>query len=132
MGAEPYHYIVDYEDNLQAVLDKLRKHVFESGEFNGAEMNPSTPEKALEMASEEGTRSILDIMSISDQPEFCAAAPLTADELQELFGTHNPTAEMVEENDAFWESLERGMARYVISYEGDLPRRVFFAGYSFD
>ncbi len=132
MGAEPYQYLVDYEDDIHVALTKLRKQVFESGEFNGADLNPSTPEEALEMATEDGTRSILDIMTISDEPKFCAAAPLTAEEFQEYFGTDKPTAEMVEENDRFWDGLERGMARCVIIYEGDVPKMLLFAGYSFD
>ena len=39
---------------------------------------------------------------------------------------------MVRESDDLWEDLERGQARYVILYEGDEPKRIFFAGYSFD
>jgi hypothetical protein len=132
MGAEPYQYLVDYEDDIGAVLKKLRERVFESGEFNGAQFNPSTPEEALEMAAEDGTRSILDIMAISETPQFCAAAPLTAEELHEFFGTDKPTVKMFEENMEFWESLERGMARYIIIYEGDVPTQIFFVGYSFD
>jgi hypothetical protein len=132
MGAEPYWYFVDYDVDVQSALDKLRTQVFESGEFNGAEFNPSTPEEALEMAEEEGTRSILDIMTISDQPQFFAAAPWSAEELQAFFGTAKPSAESVEQNDAFWESLERGMARYAIVYDGGQPSKIFFAGYSFD
>jgi len=132
MGAEPYQYVVDYEEDIQAALDKLRKQVFESGEFDGAELNPSTPEEALEMAGEGGTRSILDIMAISDEPELCAAAPLSADELEEWFGTQKPTVEMVGESEGFWESIERGTARYVLIHDGDTPRKILFAGYSFD
>jgi hypothetical protein len=32
----------------------------------------------------------------------------------------------------FWEDIERGMARYVIYFEGDDPKGIYFAGYSFD
>ncbi len=32
----------------------------------------------------------------------------------------------------FWEDIERGMARYIILYDGDKPTELFFAGYSFD
>ena len=60
------------------------------------------------------------------------AAPLSPDELQEFFGTDRPSAQSVEEHQGFWESIERGMARYVIIYEDDIPKSVFFAGYSFD
>lgn len=39
---------------------------------------------------------------------------------------------MMHESDDFWDDLERGMARYVILFEGDSPKEIFFAGYSFD
>jgi hypothetical protein len=132
MGAEPYDYTVPYEPNIQAALDKLRRRVFESKEFNGAEFDPPTPEAALEMTEADGTRSILDISRISDQPDFCCAAPLSSEELERYFGTRKPTKVMMQESLDFWEDLERGMARYVILYEGDEPKEIYFAGYSFD
>ena len=39
---------------------------------------------------------------------------------------------MCADHDDFWEDLERGMARYVILFEGDEPKGIYFAGYSFD
>jgi hypothetical protein len=132
MGAEPYEYTVPYEPDIQAALDKLRRRVFESKEFNGAEFDPPTPEAALELTEADGTRSILDISRISDQPDFCCAAPLSLEDLQRYFGTQKPTEVMVRESDDLWEDLERGMARYVIIYEGDEPEGIVFVGYSFD
>lgn len=131
MGAEPYEYTVPYESDVRAALNKLREQVFESGDYNGAEFNPPTPEAAMEFTDADGTRSILDILDISDEPEFCCAAPFSAAELQEYFGTDKPTQEMVGQAD-FWDDLERGMARYIILYEGDEPKQIYFAGYSFD
>jgi hypothetical protein len=132
VGAEPYEYTVPYEPDIQAALNKLRRRVFESKEFNGAEFDPPTPEAALEMTEADGTRSILDISRISEQPDFCCAAPLSHVELERYFGTQKPTEDLVREHDDFWEDLERGMARYVILYEGDEPKGIYFAGYSFD
>jgi hypothetical protein len=132
MGAEPYWYFVDYEEDIQSALDKLRMQVFESGAYNGSEFNPSSPEEALELAEEDGTGSILDIMDISAQPDFFCAAAWSEAELEALFGTTQPTAGMVEGNQDFWDSLDRGMARYTIIYEGNEPSQIFFAGYSFD
>ncbi len=132
MGAEPYDYTVPYERDIQGALDKLRQRVFESKEFNGAEFDPPTPEAALEVTEADGTRSILDISGISDQPDFCCAAPLSTEELEQYFGTQKPTENMVRDCDEFWDDMERGMARYVILYEGDEPTKIFFAGYSFD
>jgi len=132
MGAEAYDYTVPYEPGIQAALDKLRKQVFESGEFKGAELDPATPEEALEMTDADGTRSILDISRVSDTPDFYCAAPLNAEELEQYFGTDRPTKAKLQEADDFWEDLERGMARYIILYEGEQPVSIYFAGYSFD
>jgi hypothetical protein len=132
MGAEPYEYTVPYEPDIQAALDKLRQRVFESKEFNGAEFDPPTPEAAFELAGADGTRSILDISRISDQPDFCCAAPFSPEELERYFGTQKPTEVMVRDHGDFWEDLERGMARYVIVFEDEEPKRIYFAGYSFD
>ena len=132
MGAEPYQYFVDYEEDVQSALDKLRQQVFESGAFNGAEFNPSTPEEALELADEDGTGSILDIMSISAQPEFFCAAPWSREELDEFFGTDQLSVGMVKDCQAFWDGLDRGMARYAVLYDGGRPSQIFFAGYSLD
>ena len=132
MGAEPYDYTVPYETNIQNALEKLRGVVFESGEFNGAELGPTTPEEALEMAEEEGTGSILDIMQVSDEPDFGCAAPLSPAELQRYFGTEKPTQVDIKNSDDFWEDIERGHCRYVILYDGGKPNKIYFAGYSFD
>jgi hypothetical protein len=132
MGGEPYDYTVLYEADIQAALDKLRRRVFESKKFNGAEFDPPTPEAALELAGEDGTRSILDIHSISDEPDFCCAAPLSAEQLEQYFGTQQPSKEMLQQSNEFWDDLDRGMARYVILFEGGTPKEIYFAGYSFD
>ncbi len=132
MGAEPYQYTVPYEPDIQAALDKLRRQIFASKEFNGADLNPATPEAAFELTGADGTRSILDISRISDQPDFCCAAPLSPEECEQYFGTQKPTEVMVRESDELWDDLERGMARYVVLYDGDVPKGIYFAGYSFD
>ena len=132
MGAEPYEYFVPYDRNIQAALEKLRAEVFQSGEFNGAEMGPATPEEALEMADADGTASILDIQRITDHPDYFCAAPLSPKELTQYFGTDRPTRVDVQQSDEFWDSLDRGQARYVVLYEDEQPKELYFAGYSFD
>lgn len=132
MGAEPYQYTVPYEEDIQSALEKLRAEVFASGQFNGAEFNPATPEEAVEMAEEDGTRSILDIMQVSDTPDFCCAAPLSSAELHRYFGTDKPTPAHIEQSLDFWEEVQRGQCRYVVLYVADEPKQVYFAGYSFD
>jgi hypothetical protein len=132
MGAELYDYTVPYEPDIQAALDKLRRRVFESKEFNGAEFDPATPEAALELTEADGTRSILDISRISDEPDYFCAAPLSSEEAVRYFGTEKPTQVMMRKSGEFLEDLERGKARYVILYEGGEPEAIYFVGYSFD
>ena len=110
MGAEPYDYTVPYEADIQSALNKLRQQVFESREFNGAEFNPATPEDALEMTDADGTRSILDISRISEEPDFFCAAPFSPDELMEFFRTDKPSTQIDKWGD-FWDCIDRGMAR---------------------
>jgi hypothetical protein len=132
MGAEPYEYYAPYEADVQSVLDKLRAEVFASGEFNGAELGPATPEEALELADADGTRSILDIMQVAKEPDFCCAAPFSPEEFREYFGTEQPTRSDVESAEDYWEDLDRGQARYLVVYENNRPTELYFAGYSFD
>jgi hypothetical protein len=132
VGGELYEYTVPYERDIQSALEKLRRRVFESKEFNGAEFDPPTPEAAFELTEADGTRSILDISRISDEPEYCCACPLSSEELDRYFGTQKPTEAMVRNCGELWEDIERGMARYVILYAGEQPSAIYFVGYSFD
>src|SRR5260370_40997917 len=62
-----------------------------------------------------GTGSILDIMRITNEPDYSAACALSTDELIKLFGTVEPTRELVERvligaahsfgDNLFWEQL---------------------------
>ncbi len=131
MGGHPYEYVVEYDSDLQAALDRLRQKVFREGRYYGAEQRPKTPEQALELAGETGTRSILDILKVQDEPDYCCVAPLTHEELMRYFATERPSPEAVEASEEFWEELERGQARCLTVYEADQPK-IFFAGYSFD
>jgi hypothetical protein len=132
MGAEPWNCFAKYDSNIQRALDKLREQEFAAGRFRYAEHQPSSIEEALEIADADGTCSILDIMQISDTPDFCCAAPFSADELQTYFGTDRPTRAHVETADDYWEDIERGQARYAILYADGKPSEIYFAGYSFD
>jgi hypothetical protein len=132
VGAEAYHYTVPYEPDIQAALERLRRQVFETKQFHGAQFDPPDPEAALALTDADGTRSILDIRRISNRPDYFCAAGLSEDELEDYFGTSQPTEEMVRDCDEFWDDMERGQARYVIVYEDDEPSAIFFAGYSFD
>lgn len=86
----------------------------------------------MALAGETGTRSILDIERVSTRPALRCATPLTPQEVVRYFGTHSPTVTMIEQCDQLWEDLERGMARYLVTYDQGVPRHIVFVGYSFD
>ena len=104
MGGEPYYYFVKYNADVSAALEELRNREFQAGRYNPVFPNlfrlfplrPDSPapgpqnesiEKALEASDANGTRSILDINHVSDEPDYFAAAPLPPEELDRLFGT---------------------------------------------
>src|SRR5262245_11100837 len=98
----------------------------------GARAQHSSIDEALEDAAEDGTRSILDIQEVGHEPDFCVAAPLPQDDLEALYGTAQPTRQMIEQNMDFLENVERGHCVYITVYKDGSPKELFFAGYSFD
>lgn len=132
MGAEPWSNFTKYDADVQRALDRLRNDVFAAGDFRYADEGPESIDEALEIADADGTASILDIRQISDEPEFCCAAPFTPAELQTYFGSEEPTRAQIESSDDYWEELDRGQARYAVVYANGQPAELYFAGYSFD
>jgi hypothetical protein len=147
MGGHAWFYFVDYEPDINSALQKLREREFRAGRYNPVTWFPEFPvgpdspapgaqhasiDEALEDADADGTRSILDMMRIADEPDYFAAAPLPAEDLIETFGTDKPTREMIEAHDELFDALERGQGVYVVVYEDERPSEIFFAGYSFD
>ena len=132
MGADPWTYYVPFEPSVADALEKLRRRVFADGEYRGAEWNPATPEAALEESGDEGTASILDILSVSDSIAICAVCPLPERRLIELLGTSRPTHEMVAANRGYFADLDRGQAVYITIYKDGKPHEYLFAGYSVD
>jgi hypothetical protein len=132
MGAEPWDYFVPYEENVQTALEKLRQREFRAGRFRGSELNPPTIEEAVANMEADGTGSILDMMHVSDEADFCSVCPLAKEELIRLFGTDKPTREMIEAKSEFYEDIERGQGVYIVVYQNERPSEIFFGGYSFD
>lgn len=143
MGAEPYMYFTEYQPNIFEALQKLRRKEFEAGRYNPVLPFGSDPtaspgaqhvsiEDAQIAAGPDGTRSILDLERISDEPDFSAACPLSDERLIELFGTPQPTHEMVDDNDEFFEEIDRGHGIYIVVYRDGKPDEICFAGYSYD
>jgi hypothetical protein len=147
MGAEPYFYFVPYQPDTAVALHELRQREFRAGRYNPVlpfvqfPIGPHSPapgaqhasiEDAQEDADADGTRSILDLDRVSDEPDFGAAVPLDPGLLEELYGTTEPTRAMIEQNMDFFEALERGQGIYIVVYKGGRPDELLFAGYSYD
>jgi hypothetical protein len=149
MGAEPYWYFEKFDGNVDAVLQSLRQREFAAGRYNPViasmwqlfPIGPESPapgaqhssiQEAMEDADADGTRSILDLDHVADESDFCAVVPLADDVLEGLYGTTQPTREMVEHNMDFLEDVERGQGVYIILYSNGKPDGICFAGYSFD
>ncbi len=144
MGAQPWYYFVAYESNIGHALQSLRAREFTAGRYHPAVRFPGGPnspspgaqhqsiEAAMRAAGENGTRSILDITSVGDRPGYGRVVPLEPGRLLQLYGTTQPTREMVEQNMDFFEDLERGQGIYIILYSDGRPSEICFAGYSYD
>jgi hypothetical protein len=147
MGAHPYWYTVKYKADVDEALQELREREFRAGRYNPVipfpvfPIGPHSPApgaghatmaEAFEDADADGTRSIIDLDRVADEPEFGAVTALDDAVLQALFGTTRPTREMVETNDDLWEDLDRGQGVYIVLYRDDQPDEIYFAGYSCD
>ena len=94
---------------------------------------PVTIEDLLEWNGEEGTHSILDIKSISVEPDFGTISSLSPEELISAFGTHKPTKTMVQQKaDELMDLRERWQGTYVVVYKDGLPDEIYITGFSGD
>jgi len=147
MGAEPYFYFVPYQNDIDAALQELRAREFQAGRYNPVmpflqfpigRQSPApgaqhaTIEEALEDSDADGTRSILDLHRVADEPDFGAVTPLDEGILEDLYGTSRPTHAMIERNMEFFEAVDRGHGIYTVVYKDERPDEIFFAGYSYD
>jgi hypothetical protein len=147
MGGEPWFYFVEYQADINSALQALRQREFRACRYNPVMPMPEFPveagaagpgarhgsiEEAMEAADADGTRSILDMERVSDDPDYGAVTPVSEEDLVDLFGTSKPTREMIESNEDLFEALERGQGVYIVAYRDDKPSEIFFAGYSFD
>lgn len=97
---------------------------------------PKTIEKLRKSQAESGTHSILDIVSISSDPQFGAINPFPRAKLVEFFGSETPSHEGIEEahdSGSLEEYVsERWQGIYIIAYRDGSPSEIFFAGCSGD
>ncbi len=146
MGAVPYWYYAKYQPDVNAALQELREREFRVGRYNPVvpfppfPVRPDSPapgarhrtiREALRAAGADGTRSILDLERVSEEPRLGAVSPLPEEALVALYGTTRPTREMVEQG-ADSEYIERGQGIYILVYRDGQPDEIFFAGYSYD
>ncbi len=170
MGAHPYFYFTPYQESMQRALDLLREQEFKAGRYDPAMRMADPPRymfelkfppdaswpspgarhgsitQAIDAAMESGTGSILDLFNIASKPDFGCACPLPDDDLVALFGTAQPTRELVESvlfpkrredyriesSELLWDSIKRGQGRYIVVYADAKPSEIFFVGYSYD
>lgn len=149
MGGHPWFYIVDYDDDAARALCRLRDREFKAGRYNPVMPFPPFPVEAgspspgpkhgsigeaLAASAENGTRSILDIEMVGEDLDYGVAAPLDPELVFELYGTEQPTRELVEKDSRFLDVIpDRGQCVYFPLYdEAKQPRHLLFVGYSFD
>jgi hypothetical protein len=171
MGAHPYYYFTPYQEDIGAALQALRDQEFRAGRYDPAMRNANPPlymfqfrfppdssspapgpvhaslQQAFDNMDEAGTGSILDLINVADDPDSFTLSPVSDSDLQDLFGTAQPTRADVERvllnagallsDDGetaldFWEMIDRGEGRYIVLYQDGRPAELFMAGYSFD
>jgi hypothetical protein len=121
-----------FEIDVMTALEKLRHREFVAGRYRGSEFGPADEDEAFVNMGADGTASILDMLGIGEEHDFCTVAPLTPAELLQYFGTQRPTRAHIEANLEFFEEIESGQGVYIVAYENDQPSELFFGGFSFD
>jgi hypothetical protein len=156
LGANPWSYWVPYREDIEGALLELKQREFAAGRYHkpwGFTGTHATIEEAAAADENNGTRSILDMIGVSDVPRnpdhivgsdefqlfdfegdpmFGLVAPLDPEQIVDLFGTERPSRAMIEANEEYYGLIDRGLGIYIIAYDGDEPSEIFFAGYSFD
>jgi hypothetical protein len=95
---------------------------------------PKTIDELLEWNHSEGTGTPLDITVFAEYAAPGAMGGLTSDQLAQVFGTTEPTRNMIEE--ARGRVLRyisgRGSGIYIVIYRDSAPDEIFFAGITGD
>ncbi len=148
MAVQPYWYLVPWQEDPQEALDLLRQREFVAGRYNPVMtrldfVEPAfskqyraaqhdSIEDAIMDAGEEGTRSILDIHTISERADFGMAAPMPRAALLELYGTERPVEAMVRANKDFLRWTAPAQCIYLTVHDASgQPTHTLFAGRSF-
>ncbi len=154
MGTSPYYYFVEYEEDLQKALDRLRRREFDVGRYYPAvssldfpvtDNSPSPGPKhhsiaeALNKSGADGTRSVLDLEQVvhapytNDRDTFGVVFPLSNERLVAIFGSIHPSeVDLRELLFDVIDAVERGMGVYVVGYREGRPKTRLFTGYTND
>ncbi|GHF46565.1 hypothetical protein FHX82_001567 [Amycolatopsis bartoniae] len=150
MGASGWDYRAPYAGSVDATLIAVRERALASGdylwpweEFDAGETVPrptTLAELDEAMEAEEfwdvGTHSILDVRGVATEDSFSAIRPLSARELDQVFGTRQPSAadfERVQQAGALAAlEGESWSGRSVVIHRNGSPEEVYFWGHSGD
>jgi hypothetical protein len=145
--------LLELEFCIRTALDDLRCWVFLAGNYQPPDPYKwvtdlsRPPEVSFEISkireglavikeeligSNDGTRSILDLDHVAEAPGYNAVGPLPDATLVKLYGTTEPTREMVLADTSFFSELDRGQGAYIVLYKEGEADEILFAGYSYD
>jgi hypothetical protein len=102
--------------------------------WRAAQVEVTGPDSLLDAQPFSGTHSIIDMITVSDVPDYNTVAPAPEDRLLELFGTARPSTAVIEAAIARGdlEGFARWHGMYVLAFEDDKPSDIFFLGWSGD
>jgi len=130
---EPFWQDLDDDEYTNKEDEDLREQLTDWLGTMKVMKEPATIEELLMWNGEDGTHSMIDITGISSTPDFGKAAPLSSQQLVDLFGTEKPARNLVEQKvTEIMQLRERWQATYIIVYKDELPDQIFFTGYSGD
>jgi len=124
--------ILDKNPQLKAAVETLRK-------LDEQRLKNFGPIRSIddlrEAFGEEGTHTIIDIAGINEKPDFGVAYPAPQEVMQEVYGTARPTHKDIEAkfghiSEAL--NIERWQAIYLMVFENDIPKEIYFEGCSGD
>ena len=135
---KPWYIFTPYRENLQQALCDLQRQEFREHRYDpygilaSEEIVPTSIAALRNIMDVCGTATVIDLLYISDCPDYCSACPLTRRRLISLFGTDQPTRRMIEGNSRYLAGIKRGQGCYIIAYKDGEPDEILFAGRSFD
>ena len=146
-GRPSYWYTVKYRPDINEALQEPKERESRAGRYNPVipfpdfPIGPHSPSpgarhatmaEALEDAEADGTRSIIDLDRVADEPDFGAVTALGDAVRRALFGTTRPTREMLESNEDPLGNPAAAERISIVLYRDERPDEISFAGYSCD